>query len=315
MIKNTMISGFKKRLNQGRDKKFSISSETFSPKKRAFLRNISLNNSRFMILPIDQGLEHGPSDFLVNPDCGDPEYQLEIAKKVGYSAIAMQVGLARKYWQKAKYRKCVPLVLKVNGKTRIPKETEEFSPLNATVEDAVALGAQGIGYTLFVGSGRQSEDFAQLRDLRIEADKYDLPIIIWAYPRGSVVAADGGKNSIAAVDYAVRVAMELGADVVKFNMPTFPKPGFQSDGVFSEYNIFKDWKQKELLAKVVATAGEMGTILSGGDYVDDKILLSNVKVAVECGIDGVIFGRNIWQRKFEEAVGMAGKIKQILLNS
>lgn len=315
MVKNMALAIFRKKLAKGRAKKYRVDQETFGQKKRAFLRDISLPNGKFFILPIDQGLEHGPSDFLVNPDCGDPEYQLEIAKKAGYSAIAMQVGLARKYWQKAKYKKSVPLILKVNGKTRIPKETEEFSPLNATVEDAVALGARAIGYTLFVGSGRQSEDFAQLRDLRIEADKYDLPIIIWAYPRGSVVAADGGKNSIAAVDYAVRVAMELGADVVKFNMPIFPKAGFQNDGVFSEYNIFKDWKQKELLAKVVATAGEMGAILSGGDYVDDKTLLSNVKVAAECGIDGVIFGRNIWQRKFEEAVGMAGKIKQILLNS
>ncbi len=312
MVKNNGLADFRKKLAKGREKKFSVDNETINQKKRAFLRNISLPNGKFMILPIDQGLEHGPSDFLVNPDCGDPEYQLEIAVRAGYSAIAMQVGLARKYWQKAKYKKNIPLILKVNGKTRVPKETEEFSPLCAEVEDAVELGAQAIGYTLFAGSGRQAEDIAQLRLVRRAADKYSLPLIVWSYPRGSVVKGDGGKDGIAAVDYAVREAMELGADVVKFNMPTFPKGGFAQDGAFTEYNILKDWKQKELLAKVINTAGELGTLLSGGDLIDDKTLLNNVKIAVECGIDGVIFGRNIWQRKMPEALKIAGEIKNML---
>ncbi|MBU0648478.1 fructose-bisphosphate aldolase [Patescibacteria group bacterium] len=266
-----------------------------------------------MILPIDQGLEHGPTDFLVNPDCGDPEYQLRLAKEGGYSAIALQIGLAKKYWSKPEYKKYVPLVLKLNGKTCIPGDDRPFSPLNSSVEEAEKLGADAVGYTLYVGSARQDEDFLQFRQVRQEAAKYDIPVIVWAYPRGEQINANGGKNSLAAVDYAVRAAMELGADVVKFNWPEFPKNGFAKGSCFEEYNTLSDLNRKERLTKVVQTAGALGAILSGGSRVSDKELLEHVRTAMEVGMDGIIFGRNEWQREYKSALLMSTKIREILL--
>ena len=148
-------------------------------------------NGRLMILPIDQGLEHGPRDFFVNPESINPEFQLRLALEGGCSAIAFQVGLAEKYLKT--FAGKVPLVLKINGKTEIPPDDEAFSPCNATVEDAVRLGADAVGYTSYIGSPRQDEDFIQFGKVRREAERAGMPVIMWAYPRGSAIDAKGGK--------------------------------------------------------------------------------------------------------------------------
>ena len=174
-------------------------------------------NGRLMVLPIDQGLEHGPRDFFVNPDSANPEYQLRIALEGGFSAIAFQIGLAEKYLKM--FAGKVPLILKINGKTDIPPDDEAFSPCHASVDDAVRLGADAVGYTCYIGSPRQDEDFSQFGRVRREAERAGMPLIMWAYPRGKHMEAKGGRDSLYAVDYAARVAQELGADVVKVNYP------------------------------------------------------------------------------------------------
>ncbi len=133
-------------------------------------------NGRLMILPIDQGLEHGPRDFFVNPESINPEFQLRLALEGGCSAIAFQVGLAEKYLKT--FAGKVPLVLKINGKTEIPPDDEAFSPCNATVEDAVRLGADAVGYTSYIGSPRQDEDFIQFGKVRREAERAGMPVIM-----------------------------------------------------------------------------------------------------------------------------------------
>ena len=120
------------------------------------------------------------------------------------------------YWD---YAGEVPLVLKLNGKTDIPSDAQALSPLNATVEDAVRLGADAVGYTLYVGTPAQTQDFEQYRRVREDAARLGMPLIVWAYPRGEAIEAKGGKDSFYAVDYAARAASELGADVVKVNFP------------------------------------------------------------------------------------------------
>src|SRR5690349_14338686 len=132
-----------------------------------------------LFLPIDQGLEHGRRDFFVNSPAKDPEFQLRVAKEGNYSGIGCQIGIAAKYMQR--YARDVPLVLKLNGKTEIPSDKAPISPVLASVEDAVRLGADAVGYTLYVGSARQDEDFKQFRQVREDADRYGLPVIIWAY--------------------------------------------------------------------------------------------------------------------------------------
>ncbi len=194
---------------------------TLPPGKRARLHRLLYEfgpgNGTLMLLPIDQGIEHGPRDFFPNPASKDPDYQFRLAAEAGYSALACQIGMAEKYYPD--YAGRVPLILKVNGKTDIPSSAKAFSSCNSSVEDGVRLGADAIGYTLYVGSPRQDEDLAQLRQVRQECDRFGMPLVVWSYPRGENVDAKGGPNSFYAIDYAARMAMEMGADIVKLNMP------------------------------------------------------------------------------------------------
>ena len=179
---------------------------TLPPGKRArlyrLLYEFGPGNGTLMLLPIDQGIEHGPRDFFPNPASKDPDYQFQLAAEAGYSALACQIGMAEKYYPD--YAGKVPLILKVNGKTDIPSGSKAFSACNASVEDGVRLGADAIGYTLYVGSPRQDEDLAQLRHVRQECDRFGMPLVVWSYPRGEAVEAKGGQNSFYAIDYAAR---------------------------------------------------------------------------------------------------------------
>ncbi|MGI8633412.1 MAG: class I fructose-bisphosphate aldolase, partial [Solirubrobacterales bacterium] len=138
--------------------------EGLAPGKRARLHRLLYQfgpgSGTLLLLPIDQGIEHGPRDFLPNPASKDPEYQFRLAAEAGYSAIACGYGMASKYYPP--YAGQVPLLLKLNSKTDIPPSEEVLSPCNATVEDAVRIGADAVGYTLYVGSPRQEEDLIQL---------------------------------------------------------------------------------------------------------------------------------------------------------
>lgn len=263
-------------------------------------------NGTAMFLPIDQGLEHGPMDFFSNPPSKDPEYQLELALRGNYTGIVFQIGLAEKYMHK--YAGKVPLVLKLNGKTAIPPDDEAFSPNIARVEDAVRLGADAVGYTLYVGSPAQSEDFVQFEQVRADAEAYGMPVIMWAYPRGSAMREKGGLDSIYAVDYAARVACELGADIVKINMPkldnlaALPKP----------YNELQD-DEAAAVRRVVESAGKTLVLFSGGSKLGDEDLLSKAHLCMAAGATGLIFGRNMWQRPMEEALAMTHRIREDVL--
>ena len=127
-------------------------------------------NGTLLFLPIDQGLEHGPRDFFPNPASADPEFELKVALEGKFTGIALQYGLADKYMRD--YAARVPLVLKLNGKTEVSGGDAPLSAVESTVEDAVRLGADAVGYTLYVGSPRQDEDFKQFAAVRDEAERY-----------------------------------------------------------------------------------------------------------------------------------------------
>jgi fructose-bisphosphate aldolase, class I len=285
---------------------------TLAPGKRTRLRRLLFEfgpgNGTLLLLPIDQGIEHGPRDFFANPDSKDPEYQFHLAAEAGYSAIACQIGLAEKYYPD--YAGQVPLLLKVNGKTDIPPADNPISTTNASVEDAVRLGADAVGYTLYVGSPRQDEDLHQLKGVREDCDRYGMPLVIWAYPRGSAVKGKGGQDSFYAIDYAARLAMEMGADIVKLNLP---KPEAHPDSP-APYNALQV-SQEEAVQQVVSSAGRSLVVLSGGSKIDDDALLNQTRYIMEAGGSGVIYGRNVWQRPHNEALEIIDQIKEIMLSS
>ena len=287
---------------------------TLSPGKRTRLRRLLFEfgpgNGTLLLLPIDQGIEHGPRDFFPNPASKDPEYQFRLAAEAGYSAIACQIGLATKYYPD--YAGQVPLILKVNGKTDVPPSDEALSPTNASVEDAVRLGADVVGYTLYVGSPRQDEDLAQLRDVRSDCDRYGMPLMIWAYPRGRDIDKKGGATSFYAIDYAARLAMEMGADIVKLNMPKIdPEKDKDSPAPYND----GDFTQEDAIRHCVASAGRSLVVLSGGSKVDDETLLDQTRFILEAGGSGVIYGRNVWQREHSAALEIIEQIKELMLSS
>ncbi len=263
-------------------------------------------NGTLLVLPIDQGLEHGPVDFLTNPPSADPEYQWRLALEGGYSAIACHWGLARQYMKK--YAGKVPLILKINGKSTIPDDTEALSSPTATVEDAVSLGADAVGYTLYVGSPRQDEDISRLMEVRQACELWGMPLVVWAYPRGGEIEKKGGRDSLYAVDYAARMAHELGADIIKLNVP---KKGPKDAQMPKQYQEL-EWDYAGGAARVIASAQRSLVLFSGGSKLSDDDVMDKARTVMEQGATGLIFGRNMWQRPFDEALAITARMKDML---
>ena len=268
------------------------------------LHQFGLKNGTALFLPYDQGLEHGPRDFFANPISSDPKYIIRLALEGGFNGIAIQIGLAEKFfWDFAGE---LPLILKLNGKTDIPSDAHALSSVHASVEEAVQLGADAVGYTLYVGSPAQDQDFAQLREIRADAKKFGMPLIVWSYPRGEAIEAKGGNSSFYAVDYAARVASELGADVVKVN---FPHPDLRAN-VKKDYD--KDFTTQDAIASVVRSANRTLVLVSGGEKAGDDVMLQKARESMEAGATGLIFGRNVWQRDHDASLKFVSSLREIL---
>jgi class I fructose-bisphosphate aldolase len=201
----------------------------------------------------------------------------------------------------------VPLILKLNGKTNIPDDAEAVSPAFASVEDAVRLGADAVGYTVYVGSPRQDVEIRELGRVRQECERFGMPLVVWAYPRGRDVEAKGGKGSLFAQDYAARVAEELGADIAKLHEPS-DEPGSSPE----PYRSLRE-DAGARLRRVVRSAGKVMVLFSGGaKQDDDAVVLRKVKRYMDAGATGVMFGRNMWLRDLDSALALTRRVHRIL---
>lgn len=289
-------------------KRAALSELGLSTGKKTRLHRIlfdhGLRNGTALFLPYDQGLEHGPRDFFANPQSSDPRYIMKLAVAGEFNGVAVQIGLAEKFfWD---YAGEIPLILKLNGKTDIPSDAAALSPVHGSVEDAVRLGADAVGYTLYVGSPAQEADFAQYRTVRADAQRLGMPLIVWAYPRGEAIEAKGGKDSFYAVDYAARVASELGADVVKVN---FPHPD-KRERVKPPYDEI--FSSQQAIDGVVRSANRTLVLVSGGERAGDEAMYRKAEQAMDAGGLGLIFGRNVWQRGYDESLDFIDGLKEIL---
>lgn len=238
-------------------------------------------NGKTVILAYDHGLEHGPSEF--NDVSVDPEYIFKIALEGKVTAIAVQKGIAEKYYQ-GSYKK-IPLIVKLNGKARI-RQGEPFSPLVCSVEEAVELEAAAVGYTIYLGSERDSEMFETFGRIEDEAHDRELPVIAWVYSRGKAVLNDTSPEITA---YAARIALELGADLAKI----------------------KYCGTQECFSWAVKSAGRCKVVLSGGPKTETlEEFLETVKSVMSAGAAGVAVGRNVWQS--ENPMEALEKIKRIV---
>ena len=222
-------------------------------------------DGRFFFLALDQGLEHGPLDF--NEKTLDPEYIIDISTKMKITGLILHKGLAIKYHEN--FMKKVPLILKLNGKTAFPK-TEIFASQITSVKEAAEIGADAIGYTIYIGSDMESEMLRIAGKIEEEAREYGLPFILWSYPRGRGIEK---PNSFEAVSYAARVALEIGADITKIH--------YTGD--------------KKTFSEVVRAAGRCKVITAGGPLESLDDFFRDATEIMESGASGMAVGRNIWQ--------------------
>jgi len=245
----------------------------------AFLKR----NNKVLLLAYDQGFEHGPIDF--NEKNVDPEYILHIARESDvFTGIIFHEGIAESYYQKDKEK--TPLIMKLNGKTSLHGRVEPYSPQLCSVSEAVRLGANAVGYTIYIGSEHEALMMKEFSAIEDEAHKAGLPVILWAYPRGKSV--EGKENSREILAYAARLGLELGADFVK--LPYTGDP--------------------ESYAWVVKAAGKTGVLVQGGSKTNENEFLTEIRDCMRAGVAGFAIGRNIWQS--DDPVALAKKIAGIV---
>jgi len=238
-----------------------------------------LKDGRSMLLAYDQGLEHGPSADFSDKNV-DPAMIMDIADRGRFNGVVFQKGVAERF-----YDGRVPLIVKLNGKSSLPKG-EPISRQVCSVEYAISLGAKGVGYTIYLGSEFENKMFAEFGRINEQAHERGLPAIAWIYPRGAGVQNDTSKE---VVSYAARTGLELGADAVKIKYTGDP-------ATFS-------WAVK-------AAAG-VRVFMSGGPKAPtDELFLGQVRGVIEAGATGVAVGRNVWQN--QDPLKMAESLKKII---
>jgi class I fructose-bisphosphate aldolase len=229
-------------------------------------------NGQFMLLAYDQGMEIGPTEF--NDDNVDPEYIFRIADNGFYTGVIVGGGLAEKYY--ASQNRKAPLIVKLNGKENL-REGEPVSLQITSVEEAIKLGAVGVGYTVYVGSEREPEMFQEFGKIQEAAHDKGLVVVGWMYPRGRSVPDPLDPDVTA---YAARIGLELGADLVKVHWPG----------------------SVESMRWVVRSAGKAGVLSSGGKHTTEGETYQLARDVMSSGAAGMAIGRNVWEAKDPESV-------------
>jgi class I fructose-bisphosphate aldolase len=256
---------------------------------------------RMVILPVDQGFEHGPArSFEPNPSGYDPEYHVKLAVDAGCNAYAAPLGFLEAVADQ--YAGQIPLILKLNNSDSMAKMDQPISAVTGSVKDALRLGCAAIGYTIYPGSGHRNRMYEDLRDLIAEAKSVGLPMILWAYPRGSGISKDG-ETAVDICAYAAQVAAQLGAHVIKVKPPKNHIEQAEAKKVFEKYGIKTDTLE-DRVRHVVQSAfnGKRIVIFSGGEAKGSDEVIAEVRGLAAGGAFGSIMGRNAFQRPNAEAI-------------
>lgn len=283
------------------------------------LKKLVSDSGKCMVLPYDQFVEHDNRHAFAHERANDPDFIMELAQEGGFNAVAVHYGVAKRFWKK--YDGKIPLILKVNGKTSIPSQDHPLSALTSFVDDAVEIGAIAVGYTLYYGSDRQDEDLPQLAMVRSECEQAGLPLIVWAYPRGAAMEAKGGTKTSYALESATRLAVEMGATIVKSNIPSpMDEKDLENELIPKEFRDLEkelmklpEIEQKKIRTRrVVEAAAGVPVLFSGGGKKDKDEVVENTKIATEAGALGLIYGRNMWKREKDEAVELSKELREII---
>jgi fructose-bisphosphate aldolase, class I len=251
---------------------------------------------KLVILPVDQGFEHGPGrSFAMNPPAYDPRYHFELAIEAGCNAYAAPLGFleagAREFAGQ------VPLILKLNNHDVLLDEKDPSQAITASVGDAVRLGCVGVGFTIYPGSEHRLAMYGQLRALAEEAKRQGLVVVVWSYPRGSGLSKEG-ETAIDVTAYAAQIAAQLGAHLIKVKLPTAHLEQAAAKKVYDKEKVAIG-SLPERVRHVVQAAfdGRRVIIFSGGAADTDEAVFEQVRAIRDGGGFGSIIGRNSFQRK------------------
>ncbi|HZH17423.1 MAG TPA: class I fructose-bisphosphate aldolase [Archangium sp.] len=264
---------------------------------------------KMVILPVDQGFEHGPArSFAPNPAGYDPDYHIQLAIESGCNAYAAPLGFLESV--AGKYAGEIPLILKLNNSDSLGKPEHPMSAVTGSVKDAVRLGCVAIGYTIYPGSGYRNEQYEALRELIAEAKDHGLPTVLWAYPRGSI--SKEGEQAIDVISYAAQISAQLGAHVIKVKPPKDFLEQAEAKKVYEKFNI-PTKTMSDRIRDVVKSAfnGKRIVIFSGGESKSTEDLLEEIRQIAAGGGFGSIMGRNAFQRPHDESVKLLKDVMNI----
>jgi class I fructose-bisphosphate aldolase len=263
---------------------------------------------RLVILPVDQGFEHGPArSFAPNVPAYDPHYHYQLAIDAGLSAYAAPLGMLEAGADT--FAGAIPTILKVNSSNSLA--TEKDQAVTATVDDALRLGCAAIGFTIYPGSEYQFEMMEELRELTLEAKSKGVAVVVWSYPRGGMLTKSG-ETALDVCAYAAHHAALLGANIIKVKPPTAELEQDEAKKVYEKYDIARS-TMAERIAHVVQASfnGRRIVVFSGGNAKGTEDLMEEIREIRDGGANGSIIGRNTFQRPREEALALLDQIIKI----
>ncbi|MBI2977022.1 MAG: class I fructose-bisphosphate aldolase [Chloroflexi bacterium] len=265
---------------------------------------------KLVILPVDQGFEHGPArSFAPNPPGYDPRYHAELAIASGCNGYAAPLGFIEAV--AADYAGDIPLILKVNSHDVLYDEKDPMGAMTASVEDALRLGCVAVGYTIYPGTVDRRFLYEQLQGLVLEAKEAGLAVVVWSYPRGSGLSK-AGESAVDVTAYAAQIAAQMGAHIIKVKLSTDLVEQAEAKKAYEKYQI-PIGTLADRVRHVVQSAfnGRRIVIFSGGARSDTETVLNEARAIRDGGGFGSIIGRNSFQRPRAEALDLLGSIMKI----
>jgi class I fructose-bisphosphate aldolase len=290
--------------------------ESDSPGTKANLARILMHGrlagtGKMVILPVDQGFEHGPArSFAPNPAAYDPHYHYQLAIDAGLNAYAAPLGMLET--GAAKFAGALPLILKVNSANSLSRLKEDATQaVTAGVKDALRLGCAAIGYTIYPGSDRAYDMLESLRDLTAEAKAHGLAVVVWSYPRGGKLSKDG-ETAVDICAYAAHMAALMGADIIKVKPPSDHLELSEAKKVYEAEDIDISTLAARVRHVMQTTFnGKRLVVFSGGEAKDTEGVLEDVRGIAQGGGSGSIVGRNAFRRPKADALALLDEVVKI----
>jgi class I fructose-bisphosphate aldolase len=269
---------------------------------------------KLVILPVDQGFEHGPArSFAKNPAGYDPRYHFELAIEAGCNAYAAPLGFLEA--GAAEFAGDVPLILKLNNSDSLYSGSDPCPAVTGSVADALRLGCAAIGFTIYPGSSARNDMYQQIRELSLEAKSVGLAVVIWSYPRGSGISKQG-ETAVDVAAYAAQIAAQLGAHLIKVKPPSDHVEQEAARKVYESEGI-PVGTLADRVRHVVQSAfnGRRIVIFSGGAAKGHEGLIEEIRAIADGGGFGSIIGRNSFQRPKSEAIELLHEIMDVYANA